>query len=358
MSQTTHRIDGVDQYRVIEPMFEAIRIALTHKGEGYAPHYIQGLSGAAFRVAGICPCAPTCSCGTSPQKLAADLGYEACRISPMEEANLPKGNADGEFVKLMAGEDLPEAAKLEKEEYRRIHAAAVRMNERIKGALLAGEPVVVWHAFTWAENDVVCGYDDSTGQWLGRGSYAGASGEYAKAKQYRCMKSQEVGGWPSALILGRRVRQPGLRELEIAALKEAVRHGLDATNAGQPVEAGWKMLNGIACYRRWAEEFTREGKKRGSGDAYCFGVYRTTHACAAPFLREIAPRHPGMQTQLLQAADAFEREAALVATGDKLLSWGSPEGPDMARDAAAHDLLSRAADLYAEGIGHLEKALS
>ena len=54
-------VKGVDQYRVIEPLFEAVRVVLSHRGETYSPAYIQGISGAAFRIAGICPCAPTSS---------------------------------------------------------------------------------------------------------------------------------------------------------------------------------------------------------------------------------------------------------------------------------------------------------
>ena len=52
-------LQGVDRYRVTEPMFEGVRIILNYRGEQYSPEYIQGISGAAFRIAGICPCAPT-----------------------------------------------------------------------------------------------------------------------------------------------------------------------------------------------------------------------------------------------------------------------------------------------------------
>lgn len=70
-------IDGVDGYQVLEPMFEGIRVILTHRGESYSPAYIQGISGAAFRIAGICPCAPTCSSQMSSTDLIKLLGYEA-----------------------------------------------------------------------------------------------------------------------------------------------------------------------------------------------------------------------------------------------------------------------------------------
>ena len=45
----------VDRYRVVEPLFEGIRVILSYRGENYSPAYVQGISGAAFRVAGICP---------------------------------------------------------------------------------------------------------------------------------------------------------------------------------------------------------------------------------------------------------------------------------------------------------------
>ena len=34
-------IDGVDRYRVIEPMVEGVRIILSHRGERYSPAYQQ-----------------------------------------------------------------------------------------------------------------------------------------------------------------------------------------------------------------------------------------------------------------------------------------------------------------------------
>lgn len=72
----------IDRYRVVEPMYEGIRVILSYRGEPYSPAYIQGLSGAAFRVAGICPCAPTCSTAMDPRSLIRLLGYafEECSL--------------------------------------------------------------------------------------------------------------------------------------------------------------------------------------------------------------------------------------------------------------------------------------
>ena len=122
-------VEGVDQYRVCEPMFEAVRIVMTHRGEDYSPAYIQGISGAAFRVAGPCPCAPTSSLAMNPLELLKLLGYES------------------EYLTL-SGEDIDP----EKE----VHNVVPRVKEEIR----KGNPVIVWHAFTNAEWDVVTGFDE------------------------------------------------------------------------------------------------------------------------------------------------------------------------------------------------------
>ena len=54
-------LDGVDHYRVTEAMVEGLRVILSYRGETYSPAYLQGISGAAFNISGICPCANTCS---------------------------------------------------------------------------------------------------------------------------------------------------------------------------------------------------------------------------------------------------------------------------------------------------------
>jgi hypothetical protein len=48
-------LDGVDRYRVIDPVFESARVVLSYLGESYTPDYIQGIAGGAFRIAGFCP---------------------------------------------------------------------------------------------------------------------------------------------------------------------------------------------------------------------------------------------------------------------------------------------------------------
>jgi len=48
-------LPGVDRYQVREAMFEGVRVILSYRGEPYTPAYFQGISGAAFRIVGICP---------------------------------------------------------------------------------------------------------------------------------------------------------------------------------------------------------------------------------------------------------------------------------------------------------------
>jgi hypothetical protein len=82
-------LEGVDRYQVMDPMFESVRVVLSHRGERYSPAYVQGISGSAFRVGGICPCAPTCACATSTQDLLATFGYEIEHLSLCEEGMDP-----------------------------------------------------------------------------------------------------------------------------------------------------------------------------------------------------------------------------------------------------------------------------
>lgn len=351
-------VDGVDRYRVVEPTFEAVRIVLAHRGERYSAAYMQGISGAAFRIAGICPCAPTCSLAMEPKALIERLGYDVTVISPLQAAQLPPGDSDGAFVKLMQGETLPPAGALTTSESQRIAAEAVKMNEAIKSQIRAGRPVIVWHAFTNAEYDVVFGYDDATGQFLGRGSYTGNDGESARAGQYRCMRSVEIGGWPTAILICQRVREFHAAHAEISALREAVRHARSLDNLDKADGEQWVMLQGIAAYDRWVADWSKPDKKRQIGDSYCWGIYRSTHRAAGEFLREIAPRHPAMSVRLLAAADHFEVEADALDEAHDLLGWQAPTDPDARRNARVAAILARARDAYAAGIIQLEQALT
>lgn len=83
-------IEGVDRYRVTEPMFEGVRVVLRALGDEYSPAYIQGISGAAFRIAGIRVCAPTYSAQMETKDLLKLLGYEYTEQYLGDDAKAPQ----------------------------------------------------------------------------------------------------------------------------------------------------------------------------------------------------------------------------------------------------------------------------
>lgn len=307
----------VDRYRVRDAVFEGVRILLDFLGERYSPAYVQGISGAAFRIAGICPCAPTVAVVRQPADFLRHLGYE------VEECDLlgdPGAKIDG-------------------------------MVSAVRREIDRGRPALVWNAFTTAEWDVVCGYDEEKEVFLGRGSYMGMD-DVASAPWGRAVAFEPAIG---AVLVGRKVSGPDARALEREALAEAVRHGRDVREPSQ--DGSWVMYQGIRCYRRWADEFAAPGKARGQGDAYCHGVYASTHRAAADFLREIADRHGRAAARLREAAGHFEREAGLLQGAEGLLGWASPVGVDEERSRKAAPLLKECADAYERAIGCLEQSL-
>ena len=53
--------------------YTALLLVLAQRGETYSPAYVQGIAGAAFRVAGPCPCAPTAICAGRSRNAAAAI---------------------------------------------------------------------------------------------------------------------------------------------------------------------------------------------------------------------------------------------------------------------------------------------
>ena len=320
-------IDGVDRYRYLDPMFEGVRIILAHRGERYSAGYIQGLSGSAFRIGGICPCAPTCDVAMDAMRLVRLLGY------------------DFEHLKLEGKDD-------------ELKAQTRKTVARVKQEIDAGRPALVWHAFTNAEWDVVYGYDGDKRQFLGRGSWQGNDKPYAVADEGRMSTCGKICPPQGVVVIRQKAKPFDAREAELAALREAVRHGRSQKNVDKLGGEKWAMLEGIACYDRWVRDFKDPEKKRTMGDSYCYGVYHSVRASAAPFLREIAPRYPKAAEHLEAAAKHFETEVEWLKKGEKLLWWGSPEGPDPNRNEQAAAILQNARDAYAAGIGEIEKALA
>jgi hypothetical protein len=309
-------------------MFESARVVMSHLGECYSPAYVQGISGAAFRIGGICPCAPTCACAMDTQTLLKTFGYE------IEHLPLYEDGID-----------------LEKE--------TLTVIGRVKDQIRAGRPALVWHAFTWAEWDVVCGFDDQTHEFFGRGSYAGLD-EYARADQGRMATCGAICPPIGAIIVGDRTAQYDARAAETAALQEAVAHAHSTQNVDKLDDEGWVMLYGLACYDRWIRDFQSDPPRLPTmGDRYCFGVNRSTHRAAAGFALELAVRYPAAKEPLERAARRFVAEAdALNEAADMLFpGWELPQEPSREVNDRAAELLRTARDNYARGIDEIENAL-
>jgi hypothetical protein len=327
-------IENVDRYRVYEPLFECVRVVLSQRGEKYTPAYVQGISGAAFRIGGPCPCAPTCESAMGTDDLIKTLGYE-CERGPL----FSEGKQPAELYP----------------------AVLARMKEEIR----AGRPVIVWNAFTTAEFDVVCGFDEGKHELIGRGSYKGLDG-YASAAEARPTE-HEVAPAIGAIFVGKKVKGFDARAAEMAALKEAVAHarGMSATLECLPT--------GLACYDYWIASYENKGKlvraksrdgKTGldyvasqpGDDFYPLIVYPSTHAAAAEFLREIAPKYPEAKAHLAMAAEHFAREAAALESVGKDLG-DRKQGPTDEQCVRAAGHLREAKAMYELGIGEIERAV-
>lgn len=317
-------LKNVEAYKVCEPLFEGVRVIMSYLGEQYSPHYIQGISGAAFRVATGCPSRPTCCYQMWTTELIKLLGYEYKEYS----CTGPNGeNLIDEMI------------------------AAVR--EQID----AGRPALVWHAMTNAEWDVVSGYDEENGLFYGRGSYQGFEGsDYHIEPWDRAAKAVEICLAFGAVIIGEKIGSLDARKAEIVALSDAVAHA--RTVKESPEEGGWYSYEGIQCLRKWAEAYSNPGKEREHADAYCFQVYHSTHSTAAGFLREIACHYSeAAEKLLLKAADYMEEEAMAFKSCAPYLWWDSPWGVDEERSRTVAPLLSQVADLYEKAVENIEKAL-
>jgi len=321
-------LQGVDHYRVMEAMSEGMRIILSYRGEPYSPNYVQGISGAAFRMAGICPCAPTCSNIMEPAALARLFGYEAESWS-LKGSGLPGERESGVVL------------------------------ARVKHEIRSGKPVLLWHAFTTAEWDVVCGFDGEKEIFYGRGSYAGTdAGVYASAAENRALTCMDICPALGAVFVGEKVGEYDAVRAERDALIEAVRHAR-VVKKENATDGSWVFLEGIQCYQRWAREFREdEQRKRTAGDSYCIGIYRSTRRAAAEFLRELVYKYESAAVDLRRGQQLFERETELLDRCAQFLGWETPESADAERNGKVANLLEQASEAYADGIEALETALT
>lgn len=307
---------NVDRYRVIEPLFEGVRVILNHLGESYSPEYIQGVSGAGFKISGGCPSRPTCVFTRWPTDFIRYMGYEAIEY--------PTQDAEGQDMSLT-------------------------MLDAIRRQIDGGRPALVWHAITSMEWDVVCGYDEEQKQLIGRGSIKGID-EYAREPWDRPAKCEIPFG---AILIGEKRFTPDAEKLETEAFQEAIKHARRITDSAIPHE---KV--GLQFYRHWAQAYRSDTKERDLADAYCHDIYFSARNAVVGFLREIAPKYTEHKRDaLLQAAACFAQEVDALKRTKPYLSWDSPWGINAARNQAVAPILEEAAEHYERGIEALERVV-
>ncbi len=319
-------IPNVDAYRVTDPLYEPVRVVLTARGEPYSAAYVQGVSGGAFRTSGPCPCAPTSpelSKGMETAELAALFGYRV-EVYPLSAEGI---DLESEVQKVLA---------------------------RVREEVRAGRPVVLWHAFTFAEWDVVCGFDETQHLLYGRGSYGNMRGpDYASAEDTRTIRCLDICPALGAIFIGEKVGTFDARAAELAALREAVRHARtpgDRPVGGTPEQQEkWTFRNGLAVYDWWIAHPPMDSD-------YCLDVTRSRHRAAPAFLREIAPRYPSAREHFERAADGFETDAD--ALDECLKTARAKDMEPEAKQAALAALFKRARESYAGAIDEVDQGLA
>ncbi len=325
-------LEGVDQYRIVSPTAEAVRVVLNYRGEKVSPAYVQGLSGEAFRIAGPCPCAPT-SWGTmEPVKLAHLFGYAAEQIdigAPYDSKAAPAEAGD-------AGRKA------------RMQAALVRIKDEIR----AKRPAILVQAFTTWEWDAICGFDDATHELYGRGSYDTMRvPAYTHADELHALGATEIGGGPFLVLIGEKTGTYDAKAAEIAALRGAVEHARTA---------GGKLPLGSECYDKWIARYRSPGSdptvKGLPPDRYPIGILPSTRKAASQFMTELAAKHPAAKAHLELASEDFAAESEALAAAQKLRS-AIKEQPSQEQCAQMAGLLSRARAMYALAIDEIARAL-
>jgi len=279
-------LESVGPYQVSDPLFECVRVVMSQRGEAYSPAYIQGISGAAFRIAGPCPCAPTCSAAMTTDELVKRLGYRAECIGVAK----PGLDLAAETPKIIA---------------------------RIKEEIRAGRPVIVFHAFTYAEFDVVAGFDETSKQFLGRGTYFGRE-DFSTADEARFSTCGDICPTLGAILVQDKVGQLDARAAELDALETAVRHAHTPPDRYfaevRDRRLPWRFREGLACYDVWIAGLEQDpARETGLGDQYPLGVYQSTHESAGSFLLELAAKYPEAAESLKAAAAGYDGDAEALA---------------------------------------------
>ena len=326
-------LGGVDYYRVIEPVAEGVRVILAYRGEKYSPAYVQGISGAAFRIAGPCPCAPTCWGTMEPVELARIFGYEAEQIDIGASYNPNTSSAEAS--------DRARRARL---------ASALGS---IKEEIRANRPALLVQAFTTWEWDVVCGFDDTTHELYGRGSYESMRVDaYTQANEMHALGATEIGGGPYAVLIKAKTGQFDARAAEVAALRGAVAHARTS---------GGDLPMGVECYDGWIARYRGPGSEStGQGlppDWYPLSILPSTRQAAGQFMAELAAKCPRARANLESASEAFAEEAEALSAARQLRASIEEDGTAEQCTRMA-GLLRRARAMYCLGIEEIADALA
>ena len=220
-----------------------------------------------------------------------------------------------------------------------------KMVEAVKKQIDGGKPALVWNAFSVAEYDVVCGYDDEAKHFIGRCALKG-NDDYTREPWDRAKTCDACPPF-GAVLIGGKVSDFDMKKAEIESLVNAVKHARKESDD-----------EGIKFYREWAEEYSREGKERGAADAYCYDVYSSVRKAAVAYLHSLANNYDGTVSDCFHyAAASFEKEANELAKAKPYVSWDSPWGIDEQRSKNVAPILKAAAEHYEKGIEYLEKIL-
>lgn len=319
-------IHDLDRYRHHEPVFEGMRVILLHRREPVSAPSISVVSGAAFRVHTRDRLDVLHNQAMRPDQLARLFGYEAELIT----FHTSPADARPELGRTPA-ERLPQ------------------MLEVAKGELLSGRPLLLWHAVSDREYDVVAGFDEPRALLHTFGSRAGLR-EYETVPESRSLEGAMDG--TGLVIVGERESTCSIGLLEREALQGAVAHADDARY-------------GLAAYDDWARYFTRRAGglapdgTEGDDGAYVLSVMAASRLAGTSYLRNLAWLYSAQANAHLDlAAENLLREAealqALVAL------FPSLHAPLANRDDCfeAVDLIARARARYSLAIDELWSAVS
>ncbi len=316
-------IHDLDRYRHHEPVFEGMRVILLHRREPVSAPSIAMLSGAAFRVHGRDPLDLLRNQAMGPHELPRLLGYEAELI--------PFHNGD-ESAR-------PEFGRTPAERHPRILETA-------KAELLEGRPVLLWHAVSDHEYDVVAGFDESADCLYAFGASIGFR-DYAIVPEQRSLEGAVEG--TGVVLLGKRIGTSDLAQLERQALHVAVQHADDARY-------------GLAAYDEWAQYFARRAggaAPEGLDGCRTLAVMAASRQSGSAYLRNLAWLYSNQANAHLDlAAENFLRESEALQALVEL--FPAEDQPLPGRDDCfeALDLIARARARYSLGIDETWSAVS